>query len=139
MRGSILAFAATFGLAAAGCPSGCTKNGVCSQNDLCTCNPGLTGADCSLRMCLFGAAWATDAANPHEHVECSNQGACNRATGECECHPGFTGRACSRSECTRCGSFLVAASVKLPHLCYCSRPVQWRARTVALATASARS
>lgn len=99
MRSTLLALATTVGIAAAGCPNGCSGNGVCSSNDLCTCNSLWTGADCSQRICLYGPAWATDAANPHEHVECSNQGACNRATGECECFAGFTGRACTRMAC----------------------------------------
>lgn len=78
MRGSVLAFAAGLGLAAAGCPNSCSGHGQCSQNDICTCNSMWTGADCSERICLYGPAWAADAANPHEHVECSNQGTCNR-------------------------------------------------------------
>lgn len=58
-----------------------------------------TGSDCSLRSCPVGPAWATNAADPHDYSECSNQGICNRATGECECFNGFDGAACSRMTC----------------------------------------
>ena len=42
----------------AACPNACTKNGVCTGNSTCICENGFTGADCSLRFCAFGKAWA---------------------------------------------------------------------------------
>lgn len=35
----------------------------------------------------------------HTEKECSNQGLCNRVTGECECYNGFEGIACQRIAC----------------------------------------
>lgn len=95
----LVALAGVVGLTAAGCPNGCNKNGECSQNDICTCNSLWMGPDCSQRTCLYGPAWAADNSDPHAVVECANQGACNRVTGECECFDGFEGRACTRMSC----------------------------------------
>ncbi len=54
------------------------------DHDRCTCYDGFMGADCSLRICPFGAAWsdqatATDVA--HQSAECSNRGICDRSKG----------------------------------------------------------
>ncbi len=54
------------------------------EHDRCTCYDGFMGADCSLRICPFGAAWsdeaiATDVA--HQSAECSNRGICDRSKG----------------------------------------------------------
>jgi len=79
-----------------------------------------TGADCSLKTCPYGKSWnggalavndagtlgiGTEAENTinmvwhTQHLECSNQGLCNRKTGSCECMDGYTGEACQRSAC----------------------------------------
>jgi len=47
-------------------------------NEKCDCYATWTGADCSLRSCKFGRAWAADDNDPHAYLECSGQGACNR-------------------------------------------------------------
>lgn len=70
------------------------------------------GADCSLRRCPTGddpstAADETDCASKAAaggrgagapgnlcHVDCSNRGRCDRATGTCACFHGFTGENC---------------------------------------------
>lgn len=82
----------------------CSGNGVCSGNPAyaCTCNAGWSGGSCSERTCPQGRAWfdfpsATNVA--HAFAECSNRGACDRATGACACQPGFTGAACDRMAC----------------------------------------
>ena len=80
-RFRVAAAAGVFVLLSAGglatCPNGCSKNGVCSLNNTCTCEATHMGADCSLRRCPNGTAWAdfptaTDAA--HATAECSNMG-----------------------------------------------------------------
>jgi hypothetical protein len=40
--------------AVAGCPNACRGGGVCGVNDICSCYVGLTGADCSQRVCPYG-------------------------------------------------------------------------------------
>lgn len=49
----------------------------------------------------LGPSWAAVATRESAHIlaECSNQGKCNRQTGECECNPMFTGSACQRTKC----------------------------------------
>ena len=86
----------------------CSGHGTCDAvTHTCTCdhNPdwtGWTGGDCSQRLCPLGGAWfdfpsATDTA--HALAECSNKGACNRATGVCTCQAMFEGSACERMTC----------------------------------------
>jgi len=69
----------------------------------CCSRARYTGADCSIRVCPAGVAWAdhpfgNDTAH-HTFVECSKFGKCNRMTGECECREGYTGHACERMSC----------------------------------------
>ena len=84
------------------CPNGCSKNGVCTRNNTCVCEYTHTGADCSLRFCPNGTAWAdysTAVDEAHAMAECSNMGICNRATGTCKCRGGFMGSACQFTRC----------------------------------------
>ena len=62
----------------AGCPNQCSSHGSCGANDICSCYANFQGSDCSLRTCPFGQAWASNSADPHEYVECSGQGSCDR-------------------------------------------------------------
>lgn len=109
--------------AEASCPHACSQRGTCTNEVACTCFAGFTGADCSQRkgiamiiyllcvcdggarappvpagVCASAPAWLskTSTASAHPPMECSNNGLCNRATGECECFPGFGGEACAR-------------------------------------------
>lgn len=90
------------GRASAQCPNACSGKGACDVYGTCACFRGWTAADCGERTCPESYAWA-DAASAtdtaHAKAECSNRGACNRATGDCECAPGFTGRACEAMRC----------------------------------------
>ena len=93
---------AALALAGANCPNICSGHGSCS-NGVCTCYEGYTSADCSLRSCPTGRAWAdvasaADTAHAAD-AECSNMGICNRKTGFCECHASFEGAACEKSAC----------------------------------------
>lgn len=86
-----------------GCPNRCTGNGVCGSRGRCACNEGYRGADCSLRICPYGLAWADHAYGKdaaHMMAECSSRGACNTETGTCTCMEGFTGPACERMTCS---------------------------------------
>jgi len=64
--------------------------------------PAWTGADCSLRTCPYGMAWAAPpkAANDHTtRLECSGVGSCDRKTGTCKCKAPYTGVGCRRTLC----------------------------------------
>mmetsp|Transcript_42025 Transcript_42025/g.83566 ORF Transcript_42025/g.83566 Transcript_42025/m.83566 type:complete len:211 (-) Transcript_42025:58-690(-) len=41
----------------------------------------------------------SNAEYPHRLMECSNNGVCNRKTGQCKCSPGFFGAACQKMKC----------------------------------------
>lgn len=43
-------------LASASCPGMCSAQGKCGENDVCECDRGFFGADCSLRRCPSGPA-----------------------------------------------------------------------------------
>ena len=83
------------------CPNDCSGHGSCSSHDKCQCWANWDGADCSLRKCAYGNAWATfeHDTDPHYYAECSNKGLCDRTSGLCKCFEGYTGRACERSVC----------------------------------------
>ena len=64
--------------------------------------PAWTGADCSLRTCPRGYAWAATPQFDNNHkqlIECSGKGTCDRKTGECACYDGFWGEGCRPSKC----------------------------------------
>jgi hypothetical protein len=55
----------------------------------------------------------TDSA--HYYMECSNKGACTRASGECACYMGYEGVACQRASCPgtpTCSGHGVCMSIK---------------------------
>lgn len=96
---SVLLAASALAFAAAKCPNLCSGHGSCSKDDKCLCWNGYTGADCSLRTCAQGQAWALDNASPHRYSECGNRGVCDRSTGACQCFDGYSGAACERVAC----------------------------------------
>lgn len=90
------------------CPGvlSCSGHGEChgSPTYRCDCSEGWTGSDCSDRVCPFGSSWfiypgSMDLAHVFDSTECSDQGVCNRESGECVCFPGFTGSSCNRMTC----------------------------------------
>ena len=90
-------------VSAGACPNQCSLHGTCNSDGTCTCDNGWDyAADCSLRTCPTGKAWADkayDEDTAHSTVECSNAGFCDRSKGICVCFDGFTGSACQRSTC----------------------------------------
>jgi hypothetical protein len=86
---------------AVACPNGCSGAGYCAMRT-CTCYAGFMGADCSLRTCPKGPAWADEPSSvdvAHAQAECSNMGLCDRKMGVCKCEVGFIGAACQRTAC----------------------------------------
>lgn len=90
------------------CPGdiACSAHGECLQNPTykCRCSEGWTGADCSERLCPEDKVWfslpeSTNVAHITTYAECSNNGLCDRSTGQCNCNTGFTGEACNRLAC----------------------------------------
>merc|ERR1711998_63924 len=91
--------------------SNCNSRGTCYGSGQCACYDGwgsLTdvtthrSADCATRTCPSGKAWVdipTSANTAHAVRECSNQGICDRSSGNCKCNFGFTGDACQRIKC----------------------------------------
>lgn len=60
------------------CPKNCNRNGTC-RNDVCMCNAGYTGHDCSIKTRCKDM--------------CNYQGYCSNS-GECVCYPGYKGNIC---------------------------------------------
>ncbi len=90
------------------CPGvlSCSGHGEClgAPRYRCACSEGWTGSDCSDRVCPFGSSWfirpqEDNLAHVFDSTECSDQGICDRETGECRCFPGFTGSSCNRLTC----------------------------------------
>lgn len=124
---SIALLIAGLASAQAYCPNGCSGHGTCQANpkDTCLCftereshhnrdgsvssgtvstnfESAWTGADCSLRTCPRGYAWAATPQSDNNHkqlIECSGKGTCDRKSGECACYDGFWGEGCRRSTC----------------------------------------
>ena len=103
MRRAVVALLVAGRGVAATCPNACSGHGSCGLDNVCICDTGYTfAADCSLRQCASGPAWADKAYaenTAHSPAECSNAGVCDRTTGACACFPSFTGAACQRSSC----------------------------------------
>ena len=91
------------------CPNGCSGHGSCGADDRCTCHlrpnndTAWQAADCSERTCPKDTAWVKYPVAGHNDVhgmaECSNQGSCDRKSGECDCFDGYEGIACERTSC----------------------------------------
>ena len=91
------------------CPNGCSGHGSCGADDRCTCHlrpnndTAWQAADCSERTCPKDTAWVKYPVAGHNDVhgmaECSNQGSCDRKSGECDCFPGYAGAGCQKAAC----------------------------------------
>ena len=91
------------------CPNGCSGHGSCGADDRCTCHlrpnndTAWQAADCSERTCPKDTAWVKYPVAGHNDVhgmaECSNQGSCDRKSGECDCFPGYSGAGCQKAAC----------------------------------------
>ena len=84
------------------CANACNGHGTCGIGNVCKCFEGWNGgaADCSMRECKLGTAWADkayDIDRAHQLTECSGRGICDRNTGLCSCFQGFAGTTCQRS------------------------------------------
>ena len=106
------------------CPHSCSGHGYCNDGTTCLCFDSWHGgaADCSMRECAKGVAWADKASDTntgHQTVECSAAGHCNRATGNCECFPGFSGHNCQRLTCANaCNMRGVCSTINDIHTVY---------------------
>jgi len=103
MKAVLVAFLVGFAAVGtyASCANSCSGHGRCEANDKCACYANFMGVDCSLRKCPYGTAFADadNAAGVHGYSECSNNGVCDRESGECVCGAGFSGAACDRNTC----------------------------------------
>lgn len=96
--------------------SDCSGHGTCDYcYERCSCYQGYGHAsdvvmvgggvqpDCSARICpvgkMFGGAVSPSLDQSHDLAECSNNGLCDRGTGQCSCFNGYEGAACQRSKC----------------------------------------
>ncbi|CAK9114232.1 Tenascin (TN) (Cytotactin) (GMEM) (GP 150-225) (Glioma-associated-extracellular matrix antigen) (Hexabrachion) (JI) (Myotendinous antigen) (Neuronectin) (Tenascin-C) (TN-C), partial [Durusdinium trenchii] len=90
-------------LSEAACQNNCNGHGTCGAYDQCSCYAEFdysNAEDCSLRVCPYGvSSGSASGSSAHPYAECSDNGICNRKSGECECNDGFTGAACDRSAC----------------------------------------
>ncbi|ETV93612.1 hypothetical protein, variant 2 [Aphanomyces invadans] len=84
----------------------CSGHGTCNTaTRICNCLRGYQGAQCELRSCPYGIAWADYAVavdTAHQPAECSNMGLCDTKTGLCSCNDGFEGPACDVMSCPTC-------------------------------------
>lgn len=80
------------------CPQGCSEQGVCQSNGICTCSsPNWTGSSCSDctvgfygRNCTACLATCKSIRGPNAQCDDGIGG-----TGQCRCSEGFTGPTCS--------------------------------------------
>ena len=81
------------------CPNQCSGHGSCNFEAKCQCKPGWdVVADCSQQRCPYDIAWADKAYEMDKAdslAECSNNGLCDRSTGQCQCFNGYSGFSCS--------------------------------------------
>lgn len=108
------------------CPNRCSGHGWCDFiESVCHCDDGWNGgaADCSMRSCPLGRAWADKASGldtAHAYAECSNNGICDRSSGTCKCFSGFSGSSCQRSTCgpSDCGDHGKCTTIDEMHRLY---------------------
>jgi len=99
------------------CPSNCSNSGTCNpSNGVCSCNKGLGGADCSIKL------------NVNQCVHnCSNHGICDK--GVCKCFKNWNGIDCSVELCKRNCSFhgvCVKYGSTNPYQCACEEGFRGR-------------
>jgi hypothetical protein len=118
------AFSAYFGegiwvMSPNNCANDCSGNGQCELS-VCTCKPGFTGTDCSIRICP-GSFCYFDSVGLDKHcVSCSSNGFC-QTDGTCLCQDGWTGDDCSSVVCQgNCSASGVCLSTLFPlNQCVC--------------------
>ncbi len=67
----------------------CSGHGKCSKSDVCTCDKGWVGINCSITHCFGFTSNLPD-------VVCSGRGKCVKPD-ECHCNPGHRGHKCQRT------------------------------------------
>ena len=66
---------------------------------MCVCEPGFTGADCSLVTCPGDVCEFDYLARKLNCFQCTGRGVCNGFTGECMCTFPAGGPSCNQYEC----------------------------------------
>ncbi|XRA97314.1 EGF-like, conserved site [Pycnococcus provasolii] len=80
------------------CPNDCSRKGICEYN-VCVCETGFTGADCSMVTCPGDECKFDYLARELDCFQCTNRGVCNGFTGQCECVFPAGGPSCNQFEC----------------------------------------
>jgi hypothetical protein len=83
------------------CPNDCSNHGICTLDQICDCNPGFTGIDCSITQCVDN---------------CNNHGFCNiinstKNESICICNLGWYGVGCHSDQCTGTHNFINSSGI----------------------------
>ncbi|KAM9978897.1 hypothetical protein ACTFIY_012637 [Dictyostelium cf. discoideum] len=89
------------------CPNDCSNNGICNKNTgECKCNSGWGGFDCSSKLSTGGETITSSSSTTSTELtyscpkDCSNNGICNKNTGQCKCNSGWGGYDCNSKSST---------------------------------------
>ena len=80
------------------CPNDCSRRGTCQYN-VCACEAGYTGTDCSNVTCPDSQCNFDYAGRTQVCLHCTGFGTCDGYTGVCTCNFPASGPSCAQLEC----------------------------------------